>query len=131
MRTIALFFGGLLHLATGQAAPAGPACSVESQTYDSKTVLCVIAPGESPRRFEFMARFSGGHDDTSASIETFLDGQALGCDADSKKSLFGEDGDVKLFCRFAVSAPSPSESRLKATIRWNHAQYTDYQLTER
>ncbi len=87
------------------------------------------------RRYRFKVDFSGGHDDTQASIALSLDGAPLRCDEGSKTSLFGEDGEVSLECRFALRAAAESgaaaaERRLlDVTILWSHAQYTDFQLT--
>ncbi|SCK38880.1 hypothetical protein VAR608DRAFT_3623 [Variovorax sp. HW608] len=114
------------------AEASQPACSIESQTFDSKDVLCIIPAGEAmQRRFEFIARFSGSHDDTRVSIRPALGGQPLTCEEGSRNELFGEDGDVSLNCRFAVPAAQPTEARLKVTIRWSHAEYTDYALVGR
>lgn len=114
------------------AEASQPACSVESQTFDSKDVLCVIpAGGTMQRGFEFIARFSGSHDDTRVSMRPSLDGRPLTCEEGSRNELFGEDGNVSLNCRFAVPAAQQTEARLKVTIRWSHAEYTDYTLESR
>src|SRR5262245_47977792 len=116
---------------TSYAAPPLPACEVQSATWDSQDVSCLIPAATEGRRLEFIARFSGGHDDTSASIEPHLDGQPLKCDEGSKISLFGEDGDVSVYCQFTVRGGEGSDSRLKVTVRWRHAQYADFALTSR
>lgn len=124
------------HAATAQpvaqpvAQPASQAaCEIASQTYDSREVACAIPASAESRRFEFIARFSGGHDDTRASIRPSLNGQPLVCDEGSKTSLFAEDGDVSLQCRF--SAPADAGARLLVTVRWSHAEYTNFELLSR
>lgn len=90
----------------------------------------MIPVATEPRPFEFVARFSGGHDDTRAGIEPAMNGKPLSCSPDSKLELFGEYGDVSVYCRFAVPS-SKSGSALNVIIRWNHAQYTDFELASR
>ena len=130
MRRAALFISCLFHL-SGHAAPSQPACGVVAKTFDSKEVLCTIPQDAQARRLEFITRFSGGHDDTRASIQTSLDGQPLKCEDGSKKELFAEDGNVSLHCRFAISGLSGSDSRLQVSIHWSHAEFTDFQLADR
>ena len=132
MRRAALFISSLVlvHLACN-ATPVEPGCSEVARTYDSKDVLCTVAPAGPPRRLEFIVRFSGGHDDTSASIRTSIDGQPLACDEGSKKELFAEDGNVSLHCRFSVDGPAAGETRLRVVIRWSHAEFTGFELLER
>lgn len=137
MRRPALF--ALVPLATAACLLGGPApaatpasaCRVVGQTFDSKDVQCLLPRTEPAGRHEFVARFSGGHDDTQASILTSLDGQPLACEPGSKKELMGEDGNVQLFCRFSVGAGAGADGVFKATIRWSHAEYTDYLLLDR
>lgn len=110
------------------AASSQPICSVESQTYDSMNVTCSITVSKEPQRLEFVARFSGGHDDTSANIRTSLNDELLSCDEGSKLELFGEEGDVSLACRFTVSPEHGTNQQFKAIIHWKHAEYTGYEL---
>lgn len=118
---------GLIQLPC-HAAPPSPDCEVQSQTYDSREVSCTIPAASQTRRFEFIARFSGSHDDTRASIRPSLSGQPLVCDEGSKTSLFAEDGDVSLQCRFTLQVAARDGARLLVTVRWSHAEYTDFQL---
>jgi hypothetical protein len=134
MRRSALFalaIAANLPSLSAHAATPATACRVVGQTYDSKEVQCLLPRAEPAGRHEFVARFSGGHDDTQASIVTSLDQQPLACEAGSKKELLGEDGNVTLFCRFSVGAGVGADGVFKATIRWSHAEYTDYQLLDR
>lgn len=128
MRHTTLAFLCLLATASHAAAPE-LSCSVGNETYESREMLCAIPPAARPQRLQFIARFSGGHDDTRASIVTELDDQPLACDTGSKKELFGEDGEVSLNCGFAVPAGAKGDARFKVTIRWSHAQYTDARLS--
>jgi hypothetical protein len=106
------------------AAPAGPAsCSVSTATGgDIRVLTCPLAAG---RAWRFTAGFSGGHDDTSASLAVTLDGQPAACGAGSKTSLFGEDGDVSLHCRIDAAGAART---LVVTVLWSHAQYRDFGL---
>lgn len=130
MRRAALFLSGLLHMSS-YGASSEPSCGVDSQTFDSKDVLCTFPQAAGSRSYEFIAKFSGGHDDTRASIQTILDGKPLTCEDGSKKELFAEDGDVSLYCRFVIPGGPASDSRLKVTIRWSHAEFTDFRLAGR
>lgn len=113
------------------AATSSPGCDIQSQTYDSREVSCTIPAAAQTRRFEFIARFSGGHDDTRASIRPSLNGQSLVCDEGSKTSLFAEDGDVSLQCRFTLPATSADAAKLQVTVRWSHAEYANFELASR
>ena len=96
---------------------------------DYKHVLCTFPEATEPRSYTFVARFSGGHDDTSARLEPTIDHKPMACDTGSKTDLFGEDGDVELHCRFA--APRAAGAELRVLIRWSHAEFTDFELVKR
>lgn len=115
----------------GAQAATAPRCDVVDQTYDSKDVLCTIPSGPQAINYGFTARFSGGHDDTQALIRPQLNGVAATCDTGSKLNLFGEDGNVSLYCHFAVPAAPASDTQLRVHIHWSHAEYTDDQLSPR
>lgn len=125
-RVAIVVLAGLMHLSC--AAASAPDCTIEDETFVSRDVVCNLPAAEAGRRFSFVANFSGGHDDTRASITTTLDDQPLACLEGSKTSLFGEDGDVSLTCRFAVQRGAARAARLKVLVRWSHAEYTDFQL---
>ena len=107
-----------------------PACEMESPGHDSREVSCAIPVSPQAQRFEFVVNFSGGHDDTSASMQAALDERPLGCEENSKTSLFAEDGEVSLYCRFTV-AGGLQGARLKIAFRWSHAQYTSFAFARR
>jgi hypothetical protein len=113
-------------------AATGPdrnaACDSQSPGNDALQVSCPLnSPGATPR-FRFKANFSGGHDDTMASMTTTLDGAPLACDPGSKTSLMGEDGDVSLECRFSLAPAAGTKHVLQVLLKWSHAQYTDFEF---
>lgn len=125
-----ILFAACLIFLSLQTMAAELTCSIQSQAFDSQEIACAIPVATEFQHFEFVARFSGGHDDTRASIEPAIDGKPLSCSPDSKLELFGEYGDVSVYCRFTVPS-SKNSSALSVTIRWSHAQYTDFELVSR
>ena len=126
----ALAFGG--EPDTRAIAPTSNklACTSQSPGGDFRTISCPLnAPPSSARRFRFKVDFSGGHDDTMASMALELDGSPLGCEPGSKTQLMGEDGDVSLECRFAARGAASAPGVLTVRVKWSHAQYTDFALT--
>jgi hypothetical protein len=110
------------------ATPAGlPSCTTRAENFKQNVVTCSLSGTGKTQRFRFQANFSGGHDDTEASMVPRLDGKDLSCDDGSKLYLFGEDGDVSLECRFTLQADS-RQHVLEVTISWTHADYTDATL---
>lgn len=102
-------------------------CTISKATGgDIRVVTCTLAPG---RSYRLTARFSGGHDDTSASLTASLDGQAADCESGSKVSLFGEDGDVELYCRVSAASEPDAKRTLVVTVLWSPAQYRDVILS--
>jgi hypothetical protein len=103
--------------------PHAPAGVVES-------VECLIDSTGTTQRFSFKINFSGGHDDTTASMTASLDGLPLICEEGSKTTIEGEFGDVSLECRFAVTG-KPGEKRiLKFSPSWRHAEYSDFVFSQ-
>jgi len=125
----ALAFGG--EPSTLSVAPTANklACTSQSPGGDFRTISCPLNAPSSARHFRFKVDFSGGHDDTMASMTLALDGSPLGCEAGSKTQLMGEDGDVSLECRFAVQGAASAPGVLTVRVKWSHAQYTDFALT--
>lgn len=76
----------------------------------------------------FKAHFSGGHDDTKASMSASIDGDSVECEPGSKTRLFGEEGDVSLECVFSVAGGANQLRVLKVAVLWSHAQYRDFEL---
>ena len=106
-------------------AAATETCTSESSTFDSRTITCVIEGTDTSQRYRLQANFTGGHDDTKASLVASLDGSPFACAPGSKTSLFGEDGEVSLWCDVA-SLPAGRQSALQVTVTWGHAQYADF-----
>ncbi|WP_431050077.1 hypothetical protein [Roseateles sp. L2-2] len=106
------------------------ACVETDRMMDWREITCTLPAGAAPQRFSFRATFTGGHDDTSASIAPELDGQPFACGTGSKLSLFGEDGNVSVFCQFDRSAlPAGAAAKLKVLIKWSHAEFADYEFS--
>lgn len=114
--------------ATGWSSIKATACQETDRMMDWREISCAIPAGAAGRQFRFQAMFTGGHDDTSASLAPELDGQAFTCEDGSKLSLFGEDGDVSVHCRFSGAATAGKPGRLKVLIKWSHAQYADFEF---
>jgi hypothetical protein len=125
----------------GLAAPAGmdaaqaaeqaqPKLHCDSQTAggDTQDISCPLHASGASQRFRFKANFSGGHDDTMASMQATLDARPLDCEKGSKTSLMGEDGDVNLECKFSITENAGTQHVLRMTLSWRHAQYTDFEF---
>jgi hypothetical protein len=98
---------------------------------DYQILSCDLPKRAAGQHFRFRAMFSGGHDDTVASlVSTRLDGQPLVCAPGSKTRLEGEDGDVSLECRFDVAAQGAA-TNFEVQVRWSHAQYEGHALTRK
>jgi hypothetical protein len=112
----------------GAHAQGEPRCESQAGTGNKLELRCPLAASGAPQRFRFEARFSGGHDDTVASMTATLDGAPLACEPGSKTSLMGEDGDVSLECRFSIAKEAGAERVLRVTLSWSHAQYAGFAL---
>ena len=110
--------------ASAPEAGGTPACTLGTATGgDIRIVTCTL-PAD--RMHRLTVNFRGGHDDTSASLSATLDGRPANCDAHSKTSLYGEDGDVSLHCRIAAPSDGVAKHTLVVTVLWSHAQYRDF-----
>lgn len=101
-------------------------CRTEPNGQDSVIVSCALP--DISARYNFVARWSGGHDDTIASLTTRLDTRPLPCDVGSKLHLTGEDGDVSLACRFATAPSAAAARQFQVTIKWTHAHFLGFEL---
>ncbi len=111
------------------ASPNKAQCESKSPGGDFRDISCPLDVASTPQRFRFKADFSGGHDDTMASMVLSIDGAPLACEQGSKTYLMGEDGDVSLECRFSLSDTSRrARPTLRVLLKWSHAQYTDFEL---
>jgi hypothetical protein len=91
-------------------------------------VRCALADDPHGRHYRLEVHFSGGHDDTSASLSATLNGIPLTCGSNSKTKLFGEDGEVSLWCDFEVGATGGPSHRLEGVVAYRHAQYVGARL---
>lgn len=127
--TLCLIQGFLVAAATGSArAQSEISCAWETWGGDHRDFKCPLTATGTTQLFRFKANFSGSHDDTKARMVTTLNGRPLACAAGSKTSLFAEDGDVSLECRFSVTEAAGTEHLLAVTLFWYHAQYMDFEL---
>jgi hypothetical protein len=104
-------------------------CDPPSLAWDRMTVLCRIEP-TAVRRMRVRIHLTGSHDDTNASLEVAVGDAPVACDAGSKTSTEGEDGDVVLDCRFSALA-KPGAATVRASARWFHAQYVGFEADAR
>jgi hypothetical protein len=126
----------LMLLLAVTAVTAGPAAAAEALTceplsvaWDRHEYRCPLTADGNERRLRFKADFSGGHDDTEASMALTLDGAPLACDPGSKTRLFGEDGDVSLECRLVLAGPAGTQRVLGAKLRFSHAEFVAIELS--
>jgi len=110
-----------------QAQPASP-CKWMTHGGDHRDFTCTLTATGKPQQYRFRTMYSGGHDDTKARMEMMLDGKPLTCAEGSKISLFGEDGDISLECRFLMTAPAGARPVLGVVVLWYHAQYIGFEL---
>ena len=133
--TIAIATGAMVAMraeaAVHEVPPPGSACEASANPGDSREVTCPVVATGALQRFEFTVTFVGGHDDTKASIAVRLDGAPFDCEPGSKTSLYGEDGEVSLACRFALTAPAASRHAFAAEVIWTHAQYKAFAFVVR
>lgn len=126
----ALCIAALAGCATQEPVVFAPAeaCSVTASSYESRDVQCHFPQSQTGRKFRLKANFTGGHDDTSARLETFMNGAPLDCDADSKKNLFAEDGDISLWCTFTPAGTAQGDATVDVQIHFSHARFVDYEI---
>jgi hypothetical protein len=104
-------------------------CTETSRAYDRRELSCAIPAASPPVNYRFEAQFSGGHDDTAASLVPLLNGAPWACGEGSKLSLFGEDGDVSLHCSIPAAALDGQAATVVLTVKWSHAEYAGFDLT--
>jgi hypothetical protein len=129
MSAIVLISGMVLAGVVGLAhAQDKLSCSSTSPGGDAREIECLLPASGGAQRFRFSSHFAGSHDDTTAAIVATLNGAPLVCDQGSKTSLMGEDGEVSLDCRFAVTEKAGTRPLLQVKVAWRHAQYLDSDL---
>ena len=106
--------------AFAQSAPDTGPCQRELQPGDMHEFTCPLKAYPAAQKFHFVARVSGGHDDSSSLLAVSHGDQDVACAPGSKVGSEGEDGDITLDCRFtlpaaALKAPGQLVVRLKAS----------------
>lgn len=114
--------------ANSESVDQGTPCTTHTTGGDALDVECLLDAAQTLRRFHFKVNFSGGHDDTRASIKPTLDGAPLACEGGGKTSLLGEEGDISLECGFSIPGGPATTHVFKVKVLWSHAQYTDYRF---
>jgi hypothetical protein len=107
---------------------ASDACSERSAAFGKQEIQCQLPKTGVAGKLRFKVNFSGGHDDTSARIEPSIDDAPLTCDEGSKLFLSQEDGNVSLWCDFAVAGPVQGNGVFKVAVIWGHAEYVNYEV---
>ena len=108
------------------AAPAAEiACETSTLGGDMFDVRCPLPPTAIAQRYRYEVHFSGGHDDTKASLSPALDGAPIACDeAASKLRLFAEEGDVRLVCEFVAGGKDAASAPVfSVRVLWHHCQH--------
>lgn len=100
-----------------------PACTGRSVNPEVESVSCAAA--STPRPYTITVRFAGGHDDTKASLTATVDDRPYPCADGSKTRLFGEDGEISLFCRVALP---DATGRLDLRVDYTHAQFVGHEV---
>jgi hypothetical protein len=120
----------LLAMTAGSAAAAEVlTCDTQSAGWDRHEYRCPLTANGNEQRLRFKADFSGGHDDTEASIAFTMDGMPLSCSQGSKTRLFGEDGDISLECHFVLPGPAGTRRLLGVTVKFRHAEFVAVELS--
>lgn len=101
-------------------------CEAPKLGRDALNVSCALEAG-APRRVQLRVRLTGSHDDTTGTLQVAIAGAAVTCDAGSKTSTEGEDGDVTLDCRFTAAADPGAATLVQASARWFHAQFVGFE----
>jgi hypothetical protein len=114
--------------AAAERADRSGDCASTGGSSGSRQVECRFDRAEGATSYRFLARFSGGHDDTVASLEAALDGAPDACGPDSKTYLVGEDGDVSLHCTIAPVDRAGASKVLRVVVRWSHAEFVGFEL---
>ena len=113
---------GLAWPSDAHAAETVLTCAAKTEGGDLIDFTCPLVASGGSQVYRLRADFGGSHDDTSASLKATLDGAALECDDGSKLASFGEDGDVRLECRFRVKGQKGTTRLLAINLLWSHAQ---------
>ncbi len=128
----------MLAASTPASATEGPAatqrpqrCEQPTLGRDKLTLVCALDVAAAPQRIHIKVHLTGSHDDTTASMEVAIGDAPVACDAGSKTSTEGEDGDVTLDCRFTASGAPGAAMVVRASAKWFHAQYVGLEVNGR
>lgn len=113
-----------------ERSPTPLRCEPPTLGRDKLSVVCAL-DAATPQRFRIKVHLTGSHDDTTASMEVAAGGALVACDAGSKTSTEGEDGDVTLECRFTAPGGPGASTVVRASARWFHAQYVGLEVDRR
>jgi hypothetical protein len=105
-------------------------CEPATIGHDKLTVVCAL-DAAAPQRIHIKVHLTGSHDDTTASMEVAIGATPVVCDAGSKTSTEGEDGDVTLECRITAPGGQGAATILRASAKWFHAQYVGLEVDGR
>jgi hypothetical protein len=103
-------------------------CKPPTLDRDKLTVICALDEAAAAQRVHIKVHLTGSHDDTTASMEVAIGDVPVACDAGSRVSTEGEDGDVTLDCRFTASGRQGGATVLRASAKWFHAQYVGLEV---
>jgi hypothetical protein len=98
---------------------------------DRLTLVCALDEGSAPQRVHVRVHLTGSHDDTTAALDVAIGDAPVACDAGSKTSTEGEDGDVTLDCRFSAPIQPGAATVVRVSARWFHAQYVGIEVNGR
>lgn len=113
---------GLAWPSDARAAETVVTCAAQTEGGDLINFTCPLVASGTSQLYRLRADFDGSHDDTSASLKATLDGAPLDCDVGSKLESEGEDGNVRLECRFRVNGKKGATRLMAITLLWSHAQ---------
>lgn len=116
--------------AFAQSQPDNGPCQRELQPGDMHEFSCPLKAYPAAQKFHFVARVSGGHDDSSSLLVVRHAGQDVPCDKGSKVGSEGEDGDITLDCRFTLPAAAlKSPGKLAVSLKASHVFFENHSLT--
>ncbi|MCH8179882.1 MAG: hypothetical protein IIA02_08910 [Proteobacteria bacterium] len=115
--------------ALAQSQPDSGPCQRELQPGDMHEFSCPLKAYAAAQKFHFVARVSGGHDDSSSLLVVRHGGQDVACETGSKVGSEGEDGDITLDCRFTLPATAlKSPSKLAVSLKASHVFFENHSL---
>lgn len=115
--------------AFAQSAPDTGPCQRELQPGDIHEFSCPLKAYSAAQKFHFVARVSGGHDDSSSLLTVRHGEQDVACEPGSKVASEGEDGDITLDCRFTLPASAlKAPGQLAVKLKASHVFFENHSL---